>query len=101
MNGFKIIENIIADGINQCNTPVWDRLLISNFDIPYPDNKIFKTPEEYLELQLKELANNNPFYEIEYYTSRPLMTEVEYSETEFPLILKKAPELFESKRMAA
>ncbi|HAF30931.1 MAG TPA: hypothetical protein DCG75_17980 [Bacteroidales bacterium] len=69
-----------------------------DFNVPNPHNNfvVFNTPEEWLDSELHKLALENHYFEIEYYASKPLMTEEEYSSTKFSQsYIRYAPDYFE------
>ena len=101
MNAYEIIKNIIPEGINQSREPIWERLLLPDFDEENPQNTYlnFSSPEEWLNAELKKLVFENPYFEREYYAEKPLMYEEEYSNTIFSFHYKRlAPDYFEYKK---
>lgn len=98
MNAFEIVKTIIPDGINQSQEPIWERLLLPDFDTEKP--KIiyshFKTPEEFLDYELKKLTDEDEYFEKEYIASKPMMSEEEYSTANFSHHYKAyVPDYFE------
>lgn len=86
MNAFEIVKNIIPDGIAQSKESISERLQIPDFNEPEPQDIItsFSTPEDWLDLEMLNLAFSNPVYEGEYYLSRPLMSIIEYDKSILP-----------------
>jgi len=76
-------------------------LLLPDFDEEEP--KIiyshFKTPEEFLEFELKNLADEDEYFEKEFIASKSIMSEKEYSNASFSHHYKAyAPDYFEYRR---
>lgn len=100
MNVTEIIKNIIADGIDQCKEPIWERLLLPDFDEenPQSSHSHFSTAEEWLDAELHKISIVNYYLEKEYYATKPLMTEAEYSSAKLSDNYKRyAPDYFEFK----
>jgi HJR/Mrr/RecB family endonuclease len=85
MNACEIVKNIIPDGINQSREPIWERLLLPDFDEENPQNiySHFNNPEDWLDAELKKLTLQNTDFEKEYYATKSLMSEKEYSNANF------------------
>ncbi len=101
MNACEIVKNIIPDGINQSKEPIWERLLLPDFDEENPQDTYshFNSPEEWLDAELKRLMFENTSFEKEYYADKPMMNEEEYSISNFSYQFKKyVPDYFEYKK---
>lgn len=101
MNATEIIKNIITDGIDQCKEPIWERLLMPDFDVPDPrsDYPHFNSAEEWLDSELHKIALENIYFEKEYYASKSFMPEEEYNNADFSLHYKNyVPDYFEYKK---
>jgi len=90
MNAFEIINNIIPDGLVQCQQPIWERLLIPNFNELEPLDVIesFNSPEEWLDSELRNFVSSNQYFEKEFYSSRLMLSEEEYEKANFTYLYK-------------
>lgn len=101
MNAYEIIKEIISDGILQSKVSIWERMKFPDYDIPKPIilNEIYSSAEEWLLDELKKLALENYFFEKEFYASRPLMNEAEYTNVNFSYFQKRyVPDYYEYKK---
>jgi len=83
MNAIEIIKNIIPDGVSQCKETIRERLRISDFNEPEPQDEItsIRTAEEWLDIEIRKLSSSDFFCREEYYGLQPLKSLEEFNES--------------------